>query len=83
MKLLFKRSTRTRIRFYTVRSLSRCYAYVSGECIMKQYAKYGGSEKQKKGIHSSFSGGRPCHRDGELQSAKLCLRINLPPGEKF
>lgn len=48
MKLLFKRSTRTRIRFYTVRSLSRCYAYVSGECIMKQYAKYGEVKNKKK-----------------------------------
>lgn len=55
---------------------------------MKQYAKYTEvkEKKKKKNIHSSFSVGRPCHRDAELQSAKLYLRINPslpPPGEKI
>lgn len=55
---------------------------------MKQYAKYTEvkeKKKKKKNIHSSFSVGRPCHRDAELQSAKLYLRINPslpPPGGK-
>lgn len=30
-----------------LRSLSRCYAHVAGECIMKQYAKYESIKKKK------------------------------------
>lgn len=72
-------------------SLSRCYAYVAGECIMKQYAKYTEVKNKKKKKNRKkyiqvFPRGKTVSHGRSNKARKLRSRINLLfslPGKNF